>query len=61
MMAPKADDNRKVNKLRTLILGEADWNMGGRIHVNREMMNNAEKHKINPPEHYGGRKKLQSN
>ena len=30
--------------------------MGGRLHINRNMLNGAEKLKLIPTEHYGGRK-----
>ena len=46
--------NRNVDKLCSLILGEADWNLGGRIHVNRRMLQNAFSHSLIPSEHYGG-------
>ena len=55
VMTFKEKGNIRVDKLRTLILGEADWNMGGRIHINRRMLQNAEKHDLIPEEHYGGR------
>ena len=55
VMTFKEEGNIRVDKLRTLILGETDSNMGGRIHINRLMLQNAEKHKLIPEEHYGGR------
>ena len=60
VMTLKEDNNYDVNKLRSLILGEADWNMGGRVFVNRRMMCNAEKLNLIPKEHYGGRKGMKA-
>ena len=45
-----------MDKLRSLILGEADWNMGGMLHINTNMLTGAEKLHLIPKEHYGGRK-----
>ena len=56
VMIPKASGSRQVDKLRSLVLGEADWNLGGRIHVNRGMMRQSELKNMLPAEHYGGRK-----
>ena len=57
VMTLKEPGNRNVDKLRSLILGEADWNLGGRTHVDRRVLHNAEAHNEIPPEHYGGREK----
>ena len=59
-MTPKEENNKRVDKLRSLILGEGDWNLGGRIFVNRRMMQNAETYNQIPCEHYGGRKGYKS-
>lgn len=56
VMTEKEEGNRRVDKLRSLILGETDWNMGGRIHINRNMMRNTDRHSTIPNEHYGGRR-----
>ena len=56
VMTFKEEGVRKVDRLRTLVLGEGDWNMGGRIHVNRRMFRQAEKLGEIPPEHFGGRR-----
>ena len=56
VMTEKEEGNRRVDKLRSLILGEADWNMGGRIHINRNMLRNANGCNAIPDEHYGGRR-----
>ena len=55
-MTEKEAGNRRVDKLLSLILGEVDWNMGGHIHVKRNMLNNANKLHTIPAEHYGGRR-----
>ena len=59
-MTFKEEGNIKVDRLRTLILGEADWNMGGRWHINRNMLQQAERHNLIPAEHYGGRNKYKA-
>ena len=56
VMAFKDPDDRRVHRLRSLVLGEADWNMGGRVFINRRMMRNAESSHTIPDEHFGGRK-----
>lgn len=56
VMTLKEENNFNVDKLRSLILGEADWNMGGRFHINRNMLSGVEKLNLIPNEHYGGRK-----
>lgn len=56
VMTLKEPGNRNVDRLRSLILGEAIWNLGGRVHINRRMMANADQHAQIPIEHYGGRK-----
>ena len=56
VMTLKEENNYNVDKLRSLILGEADWNMGGRIFINRHMLSGAEALQMIPHEHYGGRK-----
>ena len=60
VMTMKEENNYNVDKLRSLILGEADWNMGGRIFVNRRMFRGAESHQLIPHEHYGGRKNMKA-
>ena len=55
-MTFKEEGVRKVDRLRTLVLGEGDWNMGGRIHVNRRMFRQAEDAGEIPLEHFGGRR-----
>ena len=60
VMTLKEPGNRNVEKLRSLILGEADWNMGGRIFVNRRMLRGAEALNLIPDEHYGGRKNMKA-
>ena len=56
VMAFKDPDDRRITRLRSLVLGEADWNKGGRIFINRRMINNAEISNTIPEEHFGGRK-----
>ena len=60
VMTFKEENNYNVDKLRSLILGEADWNMGGRIFVNRRMLRGAEALNLIPDEHYGGRKNMKA-
>ena len=60
IMTLKEENNLKVDKLRSLILGEADLNMGGRIFVNRKMLQGAEKLNLISREHYGGRKGMKA-
>ena len=56
VMAFKEEGVRQVDRLRTLVLGEGDWNMGGRIHINRRMFRQAEDAGGIPLEHFGGRR-----
>lgn len=60
IMTMKEENNFNVDKLRSLILGEADWNMGGRIFVNRRMLRGAETRHLIPSEHYGDRKGMKA-
>ena len=55
-MTFKEEGVRQVDRLRTLVLGAGDWNMGGRIHVNRRMFRQAEDAGEIPLEHFGGRR-----
>lgn len=52
VIAFKNPDDRHVHRLSSFALGEADWNMGGRIIVNRKMMLNAERTNTMPSEHF---------
>ena len=60
VMTLKEPGNQNVEKLRSLVLGEADWNLGFRIHINRRMLHNADSYNEIPPEHYGGCKHKKS-
>lgn len=60
VMTSKEENNRRVDKSRSLILGEGDWNLGGRIFINRKTMKNAETTNQIPCEHYGERKGFKS-
>jgi endonuclease/exonuclease/phosphatase family metal-dependent hydrolase len=55
VMIPKKSDTIKVNKLRTIMLFECDWNQMNKIIGNR-VMANAEKYKTIAPEQYGSRR-----
>jgi len=56
IMSFKKQTSIHVSTLRTIIISEADWNAAGKIFVTRRMMRNAEKMKLLPNEHLGGRK-----
>lgn len=55
VMTFKEEGVKHVDRYRTIVLGEGDWNMGGRIHVNHRMFREAETHGEISPEHFGGR------
>ena len=54
MMEKKPGENR-VDKMRTILLYEADYNHDNK-HMARSFMRNAEKYNLIAPEHYGSRK-----
>jgi len=56
IMSFKKQNSIHVNSLRTIIISEADWNAAGKVFITRRMMRNAEKMKLLPEEHLGGRK-----
>ena len=56
IMAFKKPGDIKVDTLRSIIISEADWNAAGRIFVTKKMMHQAEKYRLLPEEHLGGRK-----
>jgi len=56
IMTFKSSNSIMINSLRSIIIAEADWNAAGRIHITRRMMSQAEKCKLLPHEHIGGRR-----
>jgi hypothetical protein len=55
VMIPKKADSVKVNKLRTIMLFESDWNQMNKI-IGHRIMQNSEKFNTMAPEQYGSRK-----
>ena len=58
-MIGNSKGNYRVDKLHTILLYEADYNLMNK-HVGRDMMNNAEKALILAKEQYGSRKRKAS-
>ena len=56
VMIKKVKGDYRVDKLRTILLYEADFNMNNK-YLGKEMMKTAEQRKILAPEQYGSRKK----
>ena len=52
----KKKDSCISKDTRSIVMGEADWNVYGRILFARWMMQNAEKYTLIPEEHFGGRR-----
>lgn len=59
IMIPKKSDSIRVDRLRTIVLFEADFNFVNKI-IGKRLMNNAEQAKSLAPEQYGSRKKKSS-
>ena len=57
VMIKKKKGDFHVNKLRTILLFEADFNQNNKL-LGRDMMNHAEQHSCLAPEQYGSRKTL---
>lgn len=56
VMIEKKDGNRRVDKLRTIVLFEPDFNFNNKK-MGRDTMNHAEKYSLLAEEQFGGRKK----
>ena len=54
---PKEHGNYRINRLRTILLYEADYNYNNKV-LGRRMMHHAEAHNILAPEQYGSRKNI---
>ena len=57
VMLEKKKGDFRVNRLRTILLFEADFNQNNKLLV-KEMMSHAESHKCLAPEQYGSRKRF---
>ena len=56
-LIPKEKGNYRINRLRTILLYEADYNFNNKV-LGRRMMSTAEKLSILAPEQYGSRKRM---
>lgn len=59
VMIPKKADSNRVDKLRTIVLLEADFNYMNKL-IGKRVMHNAEAHNNIAPEQYGSRKRKSS-